>query len=490
LGIIAMLLSDLCICMRISPSRELLRITMLSNQASDSEKRASLHGHWSSRIAFILAVTGSAVGLGNIWKFPYVTGQYGGGAFVLVYLACIVIIGMPVMMSEILLGRRGRRNPIATMSLLGAEEGKSTNWSWVGGIGVVAGVLILSYYSVYGGYSLAYVLKSAAGAFSGADAAAVIALRDNYEGSWQTVGLFHTLFMGLSIFVVARGVERGLEQAVRFMVPALLILLLALLGYSMNSGFFAEGLAFMFTPDFSKLTWDGVLAAMGQAFFTLSIGMGAVMAYGAYLPEETSITGAAAAVAIADTTIAIIAGLVIFPLVFANGLEFDAGPSLVFITLPLAFGQMPAGIVFGTLFFVLLTFAAWTSAISLMEPAVAWIMEHHRRTRAQAAVMIGLSIWTLGLGTVLSFNVLSEFKFWRGTIFDNLDHLTINIMLPLSGLLIAVFAGWVMCRNSSADELGGAGTSFKIWRFLVRYVAPIGILFVFLKSVGIIPELS
>jgi NSS family neurotransmitter:Na+ symporter len=463
---------------------------MLSNQASDSGKRASLHGHWSSRLAFILAVTGSAVGLGNIWKFPYVTGQYGGGAFVLVYLACIIIIGMPVMMSEILLGRRGRRNPIATMALLGAEEGKSARWSVVGGIGVVAGILILSYYSVYGGYSLAYIFKSGAGLFSGAAAPDVIAIRDGFEGSWKTVGLFHTLFMGFSIFVVARGVEDGLERAVRFMVPALLLLLLALLVYSMNSGHFGEGLAFMFSPDFSKLTWDGVLAAMGQAFFTLSIGMGAVMAYGAYLPEETSITGSAAAVAMADTTIALVAGLVIFPLVFANGLDIDAGPSLVFITLPLAFGHMTGGIIFGTLFFILLTFAAWTSAISLMEPAVAWIMEHLRKTRMEAALMIGLGIWALGLGTVLSFNVLADFKFFKGTIFDNLDFLTINVMLPLSGLMIALFAGWVMCRNSSADELGSAGTAYKIWRLLVRYVAPIGILFVFLKSSGLLVFIS
>ncbi|MGI9219401.1 MAG: sodium-dependent transporter [Woeseiaceae bacterium] len=463
---------------------------MLSNQASDSGKRSSLHGHWSSRIAFILAVTGSAVGLGNIWKFPYVTGQSGGGAFVLVYLACIVIIGMPVMMSEILLGRRGRRNPISTMSLLGAEEGKSTKWSIVGGMGVVAGILILSYYSVYGGYSLAYIFKSGAGAFSGATAAEIIGLRDGFEASWKTVGMFHTLFMGFSIFVVAKGVEQGLERAVRFMVPALLLLLFALLVYSMNSGHFMEGLAFMFAPDFSKLTWDVVLAAMGQAFFTLSIGMGAVMAYGAYLPEETSITGSAAAVAASDTTIALVAGLVIFPLVFANGLDIAAGPSLVFITLPLAFGQMPGGLIFGTLFFILLTFAAWTSAISLMEPAVAWIMEHMRRTRAQAAVMIGGGIWALGFATVLSFNVLADFKFLRGTLYDNLDYLTINLMLPLGGLLITIFAGWVMCRNSSADELGGAGTAYKLWRFLTRYVAPIGILFVFLQTAGILPDFA
>ncbi len=463
---------------------------MLSNQAPDPEKRASLHGHWSSRMAFILAVTGSAVGLGNIWKFPYVAGENGGGAFVLVYLACVALIGMPVMMSEILLGRRGRRNPIATMALLGKEEGKSTAWSWLGALGVIAGVLILSYYSVIGGWTLSYVLNSASGTFVNAGSEHVSAVRDAFIGSWQRVGLYHTIFMGLTIFVVARGVERGLEQAVRFMVPALLVLMLILLGYSINSGYFGVGLEFMFTPDFSKLTWDSVLAAMGQAFFTLSIGMGAVMAYGAYLPEETSITGASAAVALADTSIAILAGLVIFPLVFANNLDPGDGPGLVFITLPLAFGQMAGGVFFSTIFFVLLSFAAWTSAISLMEPAVAWVMEHRNQTRAQAALLIGLSIWVIGLGTVFSFNILADFKFLRGTIFDNLDYLTINIMLPLGGMLIAVFAGWIMCRNSSAEELGGAGTSYKLWRLLVRFVAPIGILFVFLKAVGLLPDLS
>jgi len=441
-------------------------------------------------MAFILAVTGSAVGLGNIWKFPYVVGQNGGGAFVLVYLACVAIIGMPVMMSEILMGRRGRRNPIATMALLGKEEGKSGNWAVVGGMGVLAGILILSFYAVIGGWTLAYVLKSGAGAFTDAGAADVTRIRDAYLGSWTTVGLYHTVFMGLTIFVVARGVERGLEQAVRFMVPALLLLMVVLLGYSISSGYFGQGVAFLFSPDWSKVTWDTVLTAMGQAFFTLSIGMGAVMAYGAYLPEETSIPGSAATVALADTSIALLAGLVIFPLVFANGLDPADGPGLVFVTLPLAFGQMPGGIFFATIFFMLLTFAAWTSAISLMEPAVAWIVERFNKTRAQAAVMIGLLIWALGFGTVLSFNEWEDVTFWRGTIFENLDHLALNIMLPLGGLLIVVFAGWVMCRNSTSEELGGAGGIYKLWRFLTRIVAPIGILFVFLKAAGLLPEFS
>jgi NSS family neurotransmitter:Na+ symporter len=463
---------------------------MLSELANGTTSRKSLHGQWSSRFAFILAVTGSAVGLGNIWKFPYIAGQNGGGAFVLIYLLCVVLIGMPVMMSEILIGRRGRRNPIATMALLGEEEGSSRHWRLVGIIGVLAGIFILSYYSVVAGWTLAYVLKSVTGAFDGASAADVSSIFASFKGDGWSVALSHTLFMGLTVFVVARGVERGLEQAVRFMVPALVLLMVALLGYSVNSGYFGEGLAFMFTPDFEKLTWDSVLAAMGQAFFTLSIGMGAIMAYGAYLPQETSITGASAAVVTADTLIAILAGLVIFPLVFANGLDPAAGPGLVFETLPLAFGQMTGGIVFATLFFVLLSFAAWTSAIGLIEPAVAWMVEHSSRTRQQATILVGILIWAIGMGSVLSFNVLSGLTFYKGTIYQNVDYVTSNIMLPLGGVLITVFAAWVMCRNSTADELGGAGSLYKLWRILARFVAPLAILFVFLKAVGLLPDLS
>lgn len=456
---------------------------MLSHQANDGGKRTSLHGHWSSRMAFILAVTGSAVGLGNIWKFPYIAGQNGGGAFVLVYLVCVVMIGMPVMMSEILIGRRGRRNPVATMALLGEEEGSSRQWQWVGAMGVLAGILILSYYSVIAGWVLAYVIKSASGAFTGADAEQVTGIFYEFVGDWRWVSLSHTVFMGLTVFVVARGVERGLEQAVRFMVPALLILMLALLGYAINSGYFMDGVEFMFTPSWDKLTWGSVLAALGQAFFTLSIGMGAIMAYGAYLPEETSITNASGAVVVADTGIAMLAGLVIFPLVFANGLDPADGPGLVFETLPSAFGKMAGGVIFSTVFFVLLSFAAWTSALGLVEPAVAWLVEHYHKSRAQSAVIVGGTIWLIGFGSVLSFNALSDVTFLAGTIFDNVDYLTSNIMLPLGGLLITVFAGWVMCRNSSADELGGAGGAYKAWRILARFLAPIGILIILVNAI-------
>ncbi len=451
----------------------------------NSANRSSLHGQWSSRLAFILAVTGSAVGLGNIWKFPYVAGEYGGGAFVLVYLLCCFVIGLPVMMSEIIIGRRGRRNPIETMSLLGEEEGSTSAWGWVGGMGVLAGVLILSYYSVIAGWSLDYVIQSLSGAFHQQDAAGVEAVFSGLTGSWSRVLLWHTVFMIISITLVARGVEKGLESAVKFMVPGLLTLMLVLFVYAMTTGHFIQGVKFLFTPDFSKINIDAVLVALGQAFFSLSIGMGAIMAYGAYLPEETSIGNASVTVVIADTFIAMLSALVIFPIVFANGLNPGAGPGLVFQTLPLAFGGMTGGTLFGTLFFVLLSFAALTSAIGLMEPAVAWSVERFGLTRRSAASLVGVVIWLVGVLSVLSFNVLSDVNVGRGTPFDNIDFLTSNIMLPLGGVLITVFAGWVMCANSTSSELGTTGAAFKLWRFLARFVAPVGVLLVLINGTGL-----
>lgn len=461
-------------------------MTMFKEEENGQAPRFSLHGHWSSRLVFVFAVTGSAVGLGNIWKFPYIAGENGGGAFVLVYLVSVLVIGLPVMMAEILIGRRGRRNPVATMALLGEEEGSSRQWKWLGFMGVVAGSLILSYYSVIGGWTLAYVPKSFSGAFTGTSAAEVEAIYAGFTGNWQSVVIAHSAFMAITILVVARGVERGLELAVRFMVPALLLLMLVLLGYAVTSGGFSAGVDFMFTPDFDALTWDGVLQAIGQAFFTLSLGMGAVMAYSAYLPKEMSITSASTSVVIADTVVALLAGLIIFPLVFANGLDPGEGPGLVFVTLPLAFGQMPGGVFFATVFFVLLGFAALTSALGILEPGVAWVVERFGRTRLQAASLVGGVIWAMGLGTALSFNVLADVNFLRGTIYQNIDYLTSNVMLPVAGLLITFFAGWVMCRNSTSEELGGAGNSYKAWRLLTRYVAPAAIVLVLLEAVGII----
>ncbi|MBT8144021.1 MAG: sodium-dependent transporter [Gammaproteobacteria bacterium] len=450
-------------------------------------KRTSLHGMWSSKLAFILAVSGSAVGLGNVWKFPYITGENGGGAFVIVYLICVFAIGLPIMMSEVLIGRRGRRNPIATMRLVGEEESGSSKWQLVGGMGVIGGFMILSFYSVVAGWALAYIVKSATGAFTGTNAAEVGAIFDGLTANWPVLLAWHTLFMAMTVFIVARGVQRGLEQAVQILMPALGVLLVILLFYSISEGNFAEGVNYLFRADFSKLTWDSVLVALGHAFFTLSVGMGAVMAYGAYLPASASIPGTSVAVVFADTGIALLAGLVIFPIVFANGLAPGEGPGLIFQALPLAFGQMPGGVIFATLFFLLLSFAAWTSSIGLIEPAVAWLVERYEQSRVRAASMVGATVWVLGVGSVLSFNLLADFRFWRGTIFDNLDHLASNIMLPLGGLLISVFAGWVMCRNSTSEELDmGTGVAYSTWRFLARFVAPIIVLVIFLNSSGFI----
>jgi len=270
-----------------------------------------------------------------------------------------------------------------------------------------------------------------------------------------------------------------------------LILLLLLLVFSMNSGFFGQAVEFLFSPKFSELTSTGVLIALGHAFFTLSLGMGAVMAYGAYLPEGTSITSTSVLVVLADTGIALLAGLIIFPVVFANGLQSDAGPGLIFQTLPLAFGQMPGGVFFGTMFFVLLSFAAWTSSIGMIEPAVAWMSESKGIKRGVAASILGVFTWLIGFGTVFSWNLWKEKTFllkpasdsYQGTFFQNLDHLISNIALPLGGLMITVFAGWVMCRNSTSDELScGTGLIYKSWRFLARFVAPVAVILVLIEA--------
>ncbi|MCG8486231.1 MAG: sodium-dependent transporter [Chromatiales bacterium] len=463
-------------------------------------ERQSIHGQWSSRLVFILAATGSAVGLGNVWKFPYITGENGGGAFVIVYLFCIALVGVPIMMAEIMLGRRGRQSPINTMASLSREEGANKAWSLIGWSGVLAGFFILSYYSVIAGWALAYVARAGAGLFNGLDAAGVESLFNSLVGSPERLLAWHTLFMLMSMFVVARGVKSGLEKAVTYLMPALFLLLLLLVGYAINTGYFAQGLEFLFSPDFSKLIYtcqvvDGIeqceisggplLVAMGHAFFTLSLGMGAIMVYGSYMPKKSSIAGSAVLIALLDTLVALLAGMAIFPIVFANGLEPGAGPGLIFQTLPIAFGAMPGGQLFGTLFFVLLVFAAWSSSISLIEPAVAWLVENREMTRVRASIWIGLTTWVIGLGTVFSFNIWSDVKLFDMTFFDLLDYLTANIMLPLGGLLIAVFSGWLMKKASSQDEFAMSEVRYTLWWTLIRYVSPFAVVVVFLHAIGL-----
>ena len=468
-----------------------------------TNQRVSLHGMWSSRTVFVMATVGSAVGLGNVWKFPYITGEYGGGAFVMVYLLCIALIGIPIMMAEILLGRRGRASPISTMRQLAREENSSPAWALIGYSGVVAGFLILSFYSVIAGWALAYVFQAAGGGLNNVSAAGAEVLFGDLIGSPVQLLIWHSVFIVMTIAVVARGVRQGLERAVTILMPALFVMLVVMVGYAYVEGDFARGFDFLFDVNFSRVfqlctgtaeelecsfSGEPLLVAMGQAFFTLSLGMGAIMAYGAYVPDHASITGATITIAVADTLVALLAGLAIFPIVFASGLEPGAGPGLIFQTLPIAFGNMPGGQLFGTVFFVLLVFAAWSSSISIAEPAVAWLVEVRRWSRVNAAILVGALAWLLGIGSALSFNLWSgeEYQFFGRTLFDLKDFLASNIMLPLGGLLIALFVAYGAGRHMALEELAiSRQRLFDAWWFVIRFVAPLGIAIVFLNSIGV-----
>ncbi|MGD8207064.1 MAG: sodium-dependent transporter [Thiohalocapsa sp.] len=451
----------------------------------------SIHGMWSSRIAFILAATGSAVGLGNVWRFPYTAGEYGGGAFVLVYVLCVAAIGLPIMMAEIMLGRRGRQSPINTMRTLAQREGASRAWQLLGWMGILAGFLILSFYSVIAGWTLAYVVRAGSGQFAGIDGDAAGMIFDALVADPERLLAWHTIFMVLSVAVVARGVASGLEKAVRFLMPALFLLLVVMVIYAAQTGDFAAGFDYLFTPDFGELgahAGEAILSAMGQAFFSLSLGMGAIMIYGSYLNSQASIGQNALIIAVMDTLVALLAGLAIFPIVFAHGLQPGSGPGLIFQTLPIAFGQMPGGTFFGVVFFVLLVFAAWTSAISLLEPMVAWLVENLGLSRVRAASVAGILVWLLGIACLLSLNVWSDVTVFGKGFLDLFDYLTANVLLPVGGVLIAIFAGWVMSRAASEDELGYASGSllYRGWRLLIRYVAPASVILVFLNAIGLI----
>ena len=442
----------------------------------------SKHGMWSSRLMFVLAASGSAVGLGNIWKFPYITGENGGGAFVVVYLVCIALIGVPIMMAEVMLGRAGRMSPINTMRKLAAGRAGARFWPVIGWMGVVGGFLILSYYAVIAGWAVYYVIRLASGTFDGADGAAAGAAFDAFLADPWAILLWQTVFMAVTVFIIARGVARGLEMAVRWLMPLLFVMLLGLVAYAAVVGDFARGASFLFSFDASKLTVGGLLTAMGHAFFTLSLGMGTMMAYGAYVSAKTSITSTVATIAVLDTVVALAAGLAIFPIVFATaGLEPSEGPGLMFVTLPIAFGNLPLGAIVGAVFFLLVSFAAVTSAISLTEPALAFLVEEYNAKRTRVAISLGAACWLLGIGTVLSFNVWADVHIVGGlTFFDFVDYVSYKVMLPLGGLLIALFAGWVLAKQVVTEELGfAADWQRSLWEVAIRFVAPAGVLVVF-----------
>ncbi|APE30850.1 sodium-dependent transporter [Halomonas aestuarii] len=440
------------------------------------------HAHWSSRLTFILAATGSAVGLGNIWKFPYMVGDSGGAAFVLIYLLCIGLVGLPILVAEWLVGRRGQKNPANSMADLARSAGASRSWMIVGISGILGAFLILSFYSVIGGWSLYYTLSSVTGAFSGQDADGISAL---FTGMLASPGLLlagHSVFMLLVIGIVARGVTKGLEGAVRSLMPALGVLLVVLVGYGMTTGYFGEALGFMFNPDFGKVDGSVVLAAMGQAFFTLSLGMGIMMAYGSYLNEEINLLKTARTVIILDTLVALVSGLAIFPIVFANGLDLSSGPGLIFVTLPLAFGNMGGGVILSLMFFLLLTFAALTSAISLLEPVVEFVEERTPLSRIASTLVAGAATWALGIAALLAFNVWGDVLVFGLNIFDLLDTVTSKFLLPLTGLMAIIFVAWVLDRDSVRRELGLGETGAMVWSVVSRFIAPIGVIAVFVSS--------
>ncbi len=435
--------------------------------------------NWTKRWTFILAATGSAVGLGNIWKFPYITGEYGGGAFVLVYLACILIIGVPVMIAEVMTGRAARANPVDAMLKLSREAQAPAIWGLVGLGGVIGGMLILMFYGVVAGWALDYVWQSVTASYQGQSAETIEGNFATLTGSFERQWFWQTLFVALTGGIIAAGVTGGIGRAVEILMPLLVVFLLILLGYSWATGDFLASLEFMYQPNFSKLTSESVLVAMGHAFFTLSLGMGAIMAYGAYMPGEHSVGATVIAIAVLDTAIALVAGMAIFPLVFANGLEPSSGPGLMFVSLPIAFGSMPGGIIFSSLFFLLVSIAALSSSISLIEPGVAWLERRgiQRRWGTLGTATIG---W-IG-GTICIYS--SDF-------FDFLDHLTANYILPLGGLLIALFVGWIMRREAVEAAVRIRNPIFfKLWMLVLRYVTPVGIAMIFLHSIGLLDKLG
>jgi NSS family neurotransmitter:Na+ symporter len=487
----------------------------------NTEDDTPQQGQWTGGYTFFLAATGAAVGLGNIWKFPYVAGQNGGGAFVLVYLFFVLIIGIPLFMSELMLGKRGRQSPSQSIINIATELKLSRHWAWLGSIATLSGFLILSYYSVVAGEVLAYAIRTVSGTFDGQSADGISSLYNRFRANPETLLAWHSIFIVITCIVVARGVHHGLEKTVSVLMPLLMLILLMLIAHAVQSGTFINGASFLFDLDFKKLfyarndlgvyivdahgayqlTFKGILTAMGHAFFTLGLCVGTMIIFGAYLKPAVSIPRLTASVALADTVIALLAGLAIFPIVFAHGLSAAQGPGLVFTTLPIAFGTMEYGNLLGGLFFLLLFFAALTSAIALIEPTVSWLIDKYRMTRVKAVTCSGIACWLLGIVSVFSVTGttlgditqrLSSFigdplpdlshELFELTAFQFIDGMVTLVLLPLTGLLIAIFTGWIIRPVITLEDLNIKKLAFyKIWQILVRYVTPVlvSVIFVF-----------
>ena len=437
---------------------------------------------WKGNSTFILAAAGSAVGLGNIWKFPYMVGSNGGSAFVIVYLFCILIIGLPVMVSEILIGKYGRKSPINSLKKISEDFKLNKSWKYLGVLGALAGVLILSYYSVFAGIAFSYMFNVFPTGLENPSKYST-----NYFSSFAAsplkLILWHSIFIILTCFIVGYGVVKGIGRSVSLLMPIFFIFIILIAIYSSLIGDIDSTLFFLFNPNFSALTPQVIISAMGQAFFSLSIGMGAIMAYGAYIPENQLIGKTVISIILLDTFVALIAGIAIFPIVFSNSdLTINAGPSLIFETLPVAFYSLPFGNIFSVLFFVLLSIAALSSSISLLEPFTAWMEEKFKTERKIIVCILGLLIWVIGLGSIFSFNIGHEIKFFGLNFLEGLDYLTNNIMLPMGGFFIALLIGWVLPKHFLQENLSINDYLFNLLFFCLRYFSTGAILLIFLYS--------
>ncbi len=436
---------------------------------------------WSSKWAFILAATGAAIGLGNVWRFPYMAGSNGGSAFVILYLVFVALIGLPIMISEILIGRRAKSNPVSALQILAKESSHTKHWGLLGWWGALALLLVLSFYSVVSGWSIAYIYHSLAIGFKNNTPSQITNTWQHFLASpWKLLG-WHTLFMTLTIGVIMRGVQAGLEKATKYMMPALYFILFVLVCYATSVGDFHRAVHFLFDFHPEKITPTIVISAMGHAFFTLALGAGAMLTYGAYVPRSINIANTVWIVALLDVLVAVLSGLAIFPLVFAYHLAPNSGPGLMFVTLPIAFAHIPFGSYIGALFFLLLLCAAWTSSINLAEPMVIILRNKLKLSRNKAALIVGSLSWFIGIGAALSFNVWSHVKFFHQfTLFDIDTSIPTDFILPIGGLGFAIFTGYIMKKRFTQAEIHPS--IYATWRFLIRYIAPVGILIVFLSA--------
>ncbi|MFT5134483.1 MAG: NSS family neurotransmitter:Na+ symporter [Gammaproteobacteria bacterium] len=441
---------------------------------------------FSSKWGFFFAAIGSAIGLGNIWRFPFIAGENGGGAFILLYLIFIVSFGIPAVIAMIVIGRRGRQSPVGSTKLLALADGHSAKWEFLGWITLAVAYLALTFFSVVAGWVLVYLFKSASGLFAGISPAESIQIFAEVKADVGGMMFWHGVFLLVTIFIVSRGVQAGIEKTVKFMMPALFVILLILVGYAAATAEFAQAARFMFSPDFSKIDKNVMLLALSQAFFSLSVGGGSIIAYGAHLTKTASIPRMGLMIASANVSVDLLAGLAIFPIVFAYGLKTTAGPGLIFETLPIAFGQMPGGRFFGTLFFILVFFAALSTSISMLNSVVSRLIEL-KGSRTKMTLLAGGLAWIIGLASVFSFNIWSDFKplsfiprLREATIFRIIDFFTVNVLVMVSAFLIFIFVGWIMSEQSTQDELAiGNGFVYRAWRFVMRYLAPIAIAIIF-----------